>query len=340
MPSRFGQFITSVLPVHRPDGSPNVFLFSSPRSGSTWLMELIWSQPGFKACNEPLNIRVPEVRAHLGIDSWERLYQIDEIEKIEKYLSGWISGHFKFKNRRPFSRNYRPITRRIVFKIIHGCQDNINSLKEKLNGRIIFLLRHPLAVSISRKELPCLNAFLNSDYARHFTASQRTFAHEIVHTGSRLEQGVLTWCLENAVPMKEQTDDWLVVTYEQTVLEPEVVIHHMADRLLLPKPLEMNRKIAVPSQSTTKSTEGTQDLLRNADSASTKRALLGKWRQQITSNDACKAMDILQRFELDSIYSWDSDVPDPNLWLRMSSTTVDGRGDAGKSIPIADVRDT
>ncbi len=53
--------------VYRPSGLPHVFLFTMPRSGSTWLMELIWSQPGFKAVNEPLDLRNPVVRMHLGV---------------------------------------------------------------------------------------------------------------------------------------------------------------------------------------------------------------------------------------------------------------------------------
>ena len=56
--------------VHRPDGRPNVFLFSTPRSGSTWLMELIWTQPGFKYVNQPLSLLNPRVRRHLGISDW------------------------------------------------------------------------------------------------------------------------------------------------------------------------------------------------------------------------------------------------------------------------------
>src|SRR5690606_24342168 len=43
--------------VHRPNGLPNVCIVSAPRSGSTWLLELVLSQPGFKPCNEPFNLR-------------------------------------------------------------------------------------------------------------------------------------------------------------------------------------------------------------------------------------------------------------------------------------------
>ncbi len=45
--------------IHIPDGRPNVFLLSLPRSGSTWVAELVATQPGFKWCLEPFNLRKP-----------------------------------------------------------------------------------------------------------------------------------------------------------------------------------------------------------------------------------------------------------------------------------------
>ncbi len=66
--------IKSFLSLHKPDGSPNTFLFSLPRSGSTWLMELIQTQPGFKTCDEPLDLRNPFVRGHSHLSAWEQLY--------------------------------------------------------------------------------------------------------------------------------------------------------------------------------------------------------------------------------------------------------------------------
>ena len=49
-------FLKSISNIHRDEGN-NVLIISNPRSGSTWLMEMIWSQNKFKAINEPLNIR-------------------------------------------------------------------------------------------------------------------------------------------------------------------------------------------------------------------------------------------------------------------------------------------
>ena len=52
--------------IHKPDGRPNVLLFSTPRSGSTWLMELILTQSGFKPCDEPFDLRQRHVHLPLA----------------------------------------------------------------------------------------------------------------------------------------------------------------------------------------------------------------------------------------------------------------------------------
>jgi hypothetical protein len=310
--------IRSAASVHRPDGSPNIFLFTMPRSGSTWLMELIWSQPGFKHCNEPLNLRVDLVRRHLGIDTWEELYSQDATEKLAAYFQNWIDGRLHFKNPCPFGRHYRPVTRRIVFKIVNGCEDRINWLKDSFNGRVVYLLRHPLAVSLSRDTFPRLEAFVSSDYARHFTAEQLAFARHISRSGSHLEKGVLSWCFQNAVPLRDRTGDWVVLTYEQTVLEPALIVQHLTRRLDLPAPARMAAQIKIPSGVAAKSDAKTQALLQQLHDQSAQQALVEKWRRRVDAHDGRQAMAILAVFGLDACYTYDSNLPHGSFWIKNS----------------------
>lgn len=41
------------LNAHRPDQAPDVVIVSTPRSGSTWLMEVLATEPGMKPIDEP-----------------------------------------------------------------------------------------------------------------------------------------------------------------------------------------------------------------------------------------------------------------------------------------------
>ena len=95
------RIVKSASNVHRPDGRPNVFLYSTPRSGSTWLMELIWSQPGFKTCNQALYLENPVVRKHLGISEWDELYSVDATEKLRSYLQRLCDGASASRTRTP-----------------------------------------------------------------------------------------------------------------------------------------------------------------------------------------------------------------------------------------------
>jgi len=298
--------------IHRPNGEPNVFLFSTPRSGSTWLMELIASQPAFKCCNEPLNLRKPLIRKHLGISEWEDLCRPEASAALYRYFQAICEGRLDFLNQNPLHRNYRLITHRIVFKVIHGGEDRINWFRDSFNGRIVYLLRHPIAVSLSRKEQPRLEAFLNSDYSCHFTGDQLRRARKVLDSGTRLERGVLSWCFENALPLRQATRDWAILSYEQMVQDPYPIIGYLADKLELPKPARIMSRLGVPSGSHWKSDTTTRTLLRQGPA---KRSMLvEKSRNQLAQPEARRAMEILQWFGLD-VYDSDAVLPKTRFWV-------------------------
>jgi hypothetical protein len=298
--------------IHRPDGHPNVFLFSTPRSGSTWLMELIWTQPGFKFCNEPLDIRNPLVAQHLRIQTWQELYDPAATAALERYFSAICNGTLRFKDPPPFKGYYRPITHRIVFKEIHAGQDRIDWFTKTFNGRAVYLIRHPVAVSLSRQSYPTLDVLLSGNYSQHFSQEQLAFAHEVVRSGTKLEQGVLAWCLHNFVPLKHASADWAVVTYEQLILQPRSVIDYLSKKLDLPHPERMVRRLNVPSASERLSDSATRSFLHRHSS---ERAwLIDRWREHVPQAEERRAMDILAHFELDA-YASGTSLPAASLWV-------------------------
>lgn len=305
--------IKSVSNIHRPNGEPNVFLFSTPRSGSTWLMELIGSQPGFKSCNEPLNLRKPLIREYLGISEWQDFCRPDATQAFYRYFQAICEGRISFMDPTPLNRYYRPVTRRIVFKMIHGGEDRINWFRDTFNGRIVYLLRHPIAVSLSREIYPRLEAFLNSDYRRHFASDQLRQARKIVESGTKLECGVLSWCFENAVPLSETTEDWAILSYEQLVQDPCPVIDYLAVKLSLPKRKRMMNRLAIPSASNRKSDTETRQILQRGRER--RSLLVEKWQTQVQLPEARKAMEILKWFHLD-VYKADDVFPADWLWIK------------------------
>ena len=299
--------------VHRPDGRPNVFLFSTPRSGSTWLMELIWTQPGFKYVNEPLNLINARVRRHLGIGDWEELYNVDATPKLERYFRAFCDGRLGFANPNPLRRNYRPVTHRIVFKEIHGGVDRINWFRDTFSARIVYLLRHPIAVSVSRERVHTRRAFLDSDYRRHLSREQLVFTEQTLQTGTELEVGVLSWCLQNMVPLRDATDDWAIVAYEQLILDPDPVIQYLCRKLELPDPERMWDRLMVPSIVKEKSSKETRQLLGDRD-ADKRPRLVDKWRDHLEEDDEIRAMKILEVFHLDHYRAGDV-LPAKRVWI-------------------------
>jgi hypothetical protein len=307
--------IKSFSNMHRQGKAPNVFLFSTPRSGSTWLLELIWTQPGFKHCDEPLNLRDPQVRKNLGINQWKDLYtDACALPALERYFRGFQEGKIGFKNPKPFAGNYRPLSSRIVYKIIHGGEGYINWFRDTFQGKIVVLLRHPVPVTLSREVLPRLHAYLPSDYGRHFSMEQTEFAQEIIDRGSRFEQGILSWCLQNAVPLWQRADDWVVVSYEQLVSDPEPLVLHLARQLELPEPDRMLERLSIPSGSSRKSDNKTQQFLQAQNVPEERRWLIEKWKGKVTQEQTDQAQTILDMFQI-RCYSAESVLPTEELWL-------------------------
>lgn len=299
---------------HTPGSKPNVFIFSSPRSGSTWLMELIRTQPGFKSCEEPLNLRNLDVRQHLGLDYWNQLYAENAPAYLYPYFAGFCNGSMRFMNGNPVKKHHRIETNRIVFKILHGGEDRVHWFAEQFNGRIILLLRHPLAVTVSRETFPRLNTFLNSDYQNFLTPAQNTLSLDIVQHGTHLEKGVLSWCLQNAIPINCASAEWVILTYEQLVLDPDPLIHRLAEKLELPNPERMLDKLNKPSASYRKSDKETRSILAGG-LLENRQIVVNKWRKKVNSEAGKSAMNILNLFGLD-IYSYEKDLAKEQFWLQ------------------------
>ncbi|MEE3326555.1 MAG: sulfotransferase [Myxococcota bacterium] len=298
---------------HRPGTRPNVFVFTTPRSGSTWLMEMIHTQPRFKQCSEPLDLRIPGIAQRLGISDWEALYQDANWPRIQAYFEGLCAGRIHFLNQSPFSPHYRPLTSRLLAKVLHGGEARIGELARACNARVVLLLRHPIPVSLSREFTPRLEAFLTSDYSRHFSEEEIQFAWEVVRGGSRLEKGVLDWCLQNAVPLRQAEEDWVVISYEELVLAPEPVLATLADRLQLEDRALMESGLLKPSATVRKSDAVTAEFLKGPRVGDESWWLVTKWREKVAEEEERSVMRILERFGIDQ-YRFGEVLPRPPLW--------------------------
>ena len=305
------QFIARYNNIHIPDDRPDVFLFSSPRSGSTWLLELILTQPGYKPSDEPFNLRTKAIGKYLakkGIDDWDALYNKENTKIIDNYLQDISSGSVGLTNPFFYKNYFRIVTRSVIFKILHACEDRAESITNNMKGEKIYLIRHPVPVSLSRKYLPRLEAFVRSDFKDMLTTEQLTFANEIINTGTELQKSMLDWCIQNSVTLKQANEDWSIITYEQLVLDPEPIIKHLTEKLNLPYPDLIRKQLKIASNSTHQSDKTTQGVLENRESENSKNWLVNKWKDKISTEDEKEVMSMLKVFDID-IYESGSPLP-------------------------------
>ena len=290
----------------------DVIILSTPRSGSTWLAEIINTQPGFKYCGEPLNLRNPRVRDRLSIKEWGHLYKPSARHQISDYLNAISSGSMKFKNATPFSSDhYRFLTSRVVFKILHGAEHFVSHLHDKVCDQIIFLTRHPVPTTLSRNVYPRLPTLLNSAFRKHYDRDQIRKAKRICQTGTPFEKGILSWCLQNALILKNP-ERVTLVTYEQLVLSPDPIFERFESALDLPLRNRMEQRLDIPSGSTSKSNPETQEAIVNERQS--RKWLVEKWKNDVSKQQKEQAKSILDLFRIE-LYDPFETVPNEEVWI-------------------------
>jgi hypothetical protein len=304
------QKIKIILSHHKQCDKKNIFLFSSPRSGSTWLTEIIATQPGFKMVKEPFNIRRDEVRENSGLHTWEEVISTLSEDKIKNYIQYFTEGNdkdWRYRRLHPLNDLWRFRTNRIIFKILFAGEDKINWFKDTFNGEIIFLLRHPIPVSLSREELPRLSSFINTSYSENFSYEEITFAKKLFQNGTKFQKSVLDWCFQNVLPLRHANNNWIVVSYEQMVIQPEIVIKNLVEKFEFPKPEEMFKRLSKASASTGKSDTESQDILRDPTKIlESKQWLVDKWKKRVTPEQIEQTEEILNAFGIDFYQSNES----------------------------------
>lgn len=317
-------FMKSVSNLHVQGEKKNIFLFATPRGGSTWVMEIIASQRGMKYYDEPFNIRRDNVQKAGFFSTWDELMPDEgQSDKIIEYLKLLEANRIRFMNPPPFRKNHRCITRRVVFKI-HEIEHLVNEIKEKCNGSILYLLRHPVPTTLSRKVFPRLDHFIRSPYYRKFfTQNQFNSIVEIRQNGSRLQQGFLSWCYENFLQLNHlDSSDWTILTYEEVVLNSGKCCQYLHDSLDLDDLEIMFNAVDEPAMNIAMSNQETIDTLKIEDSQRRKRNIVKKWEGKVSDEEQEAAFAIFSLFGVDA-YEYDSYLANPrHLHFRDTQTIL------------------
>lgn len=299
---RIKWFLKAWSNIHRQGPKKNIYLFATPRGGSTWVMEVIASQPGMKYYDEPLNIRRDNVKRVGLFSEWKDLMPGGRDDMVLAYLRDLERNKYAFMNPPPSWKNHQFVTNRIVFKI-HEVEHLMNRVRDELGGIIVYLLRHPIPTSLSRHQLPRLPLFLVDDYYRTqflgLEASKAACA--LAEKGDPLQRAVLSWCYENVLALRSEDQPGpIFVTYEELVLNPRQVCIALAEALGLSNLDEMLTASGEPSSNFAMSNEETQQIMRTSNERVRRQKLVTKWQSKVDPTQEKQLLEILDIFQIDA----------------------------------------
>lgn len=285
---------------HSPEKS--VMIFGEPRSGSTWLMELLARNGKFIPVWEPTHPtlgvnplpfhgepRIFEYPLKANTLLQRHFADILTLKKVNK----WI---LKFTSLK--SILYGNST---LIKLVHGTlllPWIINHIA--LNFKPVYIFRHPIAVALSQ-----MNHGMNieremmseSTFQRVYAAEYEKYRKYFLDLRSPLEKQVAMWCLHNKYFLTNANIDKLIlIYYEDLLINPLVELKRLS--------AEWNINLDVDARFVRKASK--TDFQKRLKKNPIKQ--LSKWQVQISSADRDKIQQILDYFEI-NVYSASDPLP-------------------------------
>lgn len=277
-------------------------------------MELIATQPGFKYVDEPLhpqNLLLSGLVDSSDDSAWDFLIPgSGRNESLDKYFEDIEKSRIHIGEPKFRSRFFRFYTNRIVYKILR-CKDLIPWFQSRFGWKILYLVRHPLACSVSRKQFPRLALFLaNESYLNEFLSPMQVeLAMRIVKEQNNFQLAVLDWCIQNLPALRYARQGLCeAFFYESLLVSPAVEIKRLAHTCDLEDPARMLANLKNASASTVQSDQQTQNVFSGEDYNLSSSYLLAKWRRQISVGEESRAFDLLRQFGV-YLYEEGNDLP-------------------------------
>lgn len=297
----------SLIDLYNKNEQRPIFICTSARSGSTWLMQMIAAAEGLQYVDQPLDIRNFHTNKYNLEPEWKFLYESKSREiKFKKYLQDLIDGKITLQFPHQFWLDgYDIKTNRRVFKILFGL-NLISWFKQEFDPYIIYLIRHPVPTVLSRYKYDwpisyVANILQNEESKRIFPEKISRYGEKILKEGSNLEKYTLQWCVENYFPLKYYDDkNWLKITYEELVLNTEDLVKLMIEELDL-KGSDYDRMTQmVTKQAKSPMThKKTEKFLKETSIEDDRSYLVKKWEDEISEKEENEIFNVIKKFDID-----------------------------------------
>ena len=271
-------------------------VLGTPRSGSTWLTEVIGNWPGFGAVNEPLHPKFVAPRS-LHLRSRTFLSAADDAPALEQYLRTAMIGDVV----RPFALAFGDPSEpwrvdRWVSKVVHGSGLTGWIAKHLPEPWYIGLLRHPCAVIASQRQMNMISSKLFEDARGQFVQVWPELATALDSIDSEVARYAACWCMDTfALTSCDKPPRFRLVCYEDLVAESDAAFASLADWIGASTLDGGMRGVSCPSAST-------------KDPVLDGAAQLGKWQDRLSPNEIDDVFSVVDAFGLD-FYRRDSLEP-------------------------------
>jgi len=279
-----------------------IFISGTPRSGSTWLMEILGTLPNYKTLLEPFHTEFfPEVK-ELGLTPRNYLDFEKDYPEIHDYIRRVIGG--KKISQKPHYLDSQITNRLIADKLIVKCvraNRMLPYISKNFSLRQIYLIiRHPCAVISSQferwatgynmsKNLPLPKDLVINDILTIPEVNSNTIlVNKIRKIDSTIELLAAIWAADNFVPLLHSKNyNWYIVPYEKLLLNEENELDKLFNAINEEATKKAKKIIREPSPVASK------------DYKSNVEKQLSKWRKKLSDEQINKILEITSWFGLD-----------------------------------------
>lgn len=311
---------------HRQGTKPNILLHCTRRTGSTWLMNTVCAHPGMRSEGRPFMTalytrhrqQIPDLAKAAGYTGPHKFacmvhFEGEDERRFRAFAESVVCGRTVVY---PMLRFWEPYFQRVTDRVIYQMTTTTAMAEwfsDNFNCQNVVLLRHPITSSLSTMaagwQVHCWDFLYHRWFVENYlTGEQVDLSRRIMESGSTIEQHVLDWTLKMLVPIRALASgrhpDWMVVTYERIVREPEVVLQELSRQLDLPDIEAMRSQVKLPSRTVSKT---------SSDKVDDPDYILNRWRKKIDAEQERQLMGILEAFEIDTYRVGDAE---PHLMAR------------------------
>ena len=287
-----------------------IVIAGTPRSGTTWLMEVLSAIPGYTYLYEPINpIWFPKIR---GVGFQSRTYLPPDIDWPEgkEYLEKTFTGRV-FSLIPPIKFKAQPIMHRILGNKLIVKFVRINRLLPWIAKRfdlrcMIFIIRHPCAVIASQLKTGFYGYFSDSPPYHKTSPNLKNLLDEtakidildeevykrLKNIKTQEEMLAALWCLDNYIPLSQPKPyPWTTIAYEKLVKEEKKEVINLFNKIGEKNiPQSVFKSLKEPSMLTLGSD---RKVISNTEKQ------LSKWKKMLSEKQVERILKIVSDFGLD-----------------------------------------